>query len=54
MLRIVDSGSFRREPQGIHVALTEDLEHYDLEHEIVGCSSPTAICSSISGALWRG
>ena len=27
--------NFRHEPQGIHVAVTEDLERFDVEHEVV-------------------
>ena len=33
--RVAAIYNFRHEPQGIHVALTEDLETYDVENEIV-------------------
>jgi hypothetical protein len=33
--RVVTISTYRREPQGIRVALTEDLERYDVEHEVV-------------------
>lgn len=33
--RVAAIHNFRREPQGIHVAISEDLEHYDLTREMV-------------------
>ncbi len=33
--RVVAIYNFRHEPQGIHVAVTEDLERFDVEHEVV-------------------
>ena len=33
--RVAAIYNYRHEPQGIHVALTRDLSHYDVEHEIV-------------------
>ncbi len=33
--RVAAIYNFRYEPQGIHVALTSDLENFDLEHEVV-------------------
>jgi hypothetical protein len=33
--RVAAIYNFRHEPQGIRVALTEDLTHFDLEHEVV-------------------
>ena len=33
--RVAAIYNFRHEPQGIHVALTEDLEHFDVENEVV-------------------
>ena len=33
--RVAAIYNFRKEPQGIHVAMTEDLETYDVENEVV-------------------
>ena len=33
--RVAAIYNFRREPQGIHVAITEDLENYDIENQAV-------------------
>ena len=33
--RVAAIYNFRHEPQGIHVALSEDLEHFDVAHEVV-------------------
>ena len=33
--RVAAIYNFRREPQGVHVAITEDLENYDVENQAV-------------------
>jgi hypothetical protein len=33
--RVAAVYSYRREPQGVHVAVSEDLEHFDVDNKVV-------------------